>query len=289
MTNGTPSGGIYTGPGVSSGVFSPSGVGEGDYSINYHYVDPFSGCSNQIDFDIVVNESPVAGEIQPINDLCSPGDGELRLSGNSGFLNQWQINRGGYTDTLIRDVPINPQPFTGLPAGSYDFRAIVYDGICSDTTSPMNFNVVAAPIIGGVLLVDPTDCDNDDGIISIDAFGPNGELVYSVDRDPRFQNDSTFRDLSPINNPYRVTVQYDNGTCQTSGGDHELSEMYVPLISELEIVNPTDCNNNNGSITVSASGVSGALEYSIDGGVTYQDSPEFTGLSSSNNPFEAVS
>lgn len=39
LLGGTPSGGIYSGPGVTGGVFSPSTVGVGTYTITYSYTD----------------------------------------------------------------------------------------------------------------------------------------------------------------------------------------------------------------------------------------------------------
>lgn len=46
LTEGTPSGGIYLGPGVSGNTFNPALVGPGNYLIMYEYTGP-NGCSNQ--------------------------------------------------------------------------------------------------------------------------------------------------------------------------------------------------------------------------------------------------
>lgn len=42
---GTPSGGVFIGPGVSGSLFSPATAGEGTHSVSYAYVDEF-GCVN---------------------------------------------------------------------------------------------------------------------------------------------------------------------------------------------------------------------------------------------------
>lgn len=39
LVGGTPTGGVYSGPGVTGGVFSPSTVGVGTYTITYSYTD----------------------------------------------------------------------------------------------------------------------------------------------------------------------------------------------------------------------------------------------------------
>ena len=51
-----------------------------------------------------------------------------------------------------------------------------------------------------------------------------------------------------------------------------------PIITECISANPTDCGVNDGSLTILAVGGQGALQYSIDGGTTWQTSNEFTGL-----------
>jgi hypothetical protein len=53
LTNGTPSGGTYTGPGVTSGNFDPSAAGAGTHEIIYSFTDPNS-CSGADTASIVV-------------------------------------------------------------------------------------------------------------------------------------------------------------------------------------------------------------------------------------------
>ncbi|MCX6271905.1 MAG: GEVED domain-containing protein [Bacteroidetes bacterium] len=50
----TPSGGIYTGPGVIGNVFSPATAGSGDHTLVYSYSNPNSGCSGTGNFIIHV-------------------------------------------------------------------------------------------------------------------------------------------------------------------------------------------------------------------------------------------
>jgi hypothetical protein len=45
--NGQPSGGIYSGSGVTSGTFNPSLSGQGDFAITYQYTDP-NGCTDVV-------------------------------------------------------------------------------------------------------------------------------------------------------------------------------------------------------------------------------------------------
>lgn len=45
LTGGSPAGGVYSGPGVSGGMFDPAIADTGIHTITYTYTDPVSGCS----------------------------------------------------------------------------------------------------------------------------------------------------------------------------------------------------------------------------------------------------
>jgi hypothetical protein len=52
--SGSPSGGVYSGTGVSGAVFNPQAVA-GNYNVAYSYADPITGCSNSAVVTISVN------------------------------------------------------------------------------------------------------------------------------------------------------------------------------------------------------------------------------------------
>ncbi len=58
LTAGSPSGGTYSGPGVSAGVFDPAVAGLGNHSIRYSYTDP-NGCSGEDSTTLTVYDLPV--------------------------------------------------------------------------------------------------------------------------------------------------------------------------------------------------------------------------------------
>ncbi|HTF02679.1 MAG TPA: T9SS type A sorting domain-containing protein, partial [Bacteroidia bacterium] len=55
LTGGSPATGIYSGTGVSGGVFSPGTAGTGPHVITYTYVDQTTGCVNSATQTISVN------------------------------------------------------------------------------------------------------------------------------------------------------------------------------------------------------------------------------------------
>lgn len=54
LSNGTPTGGTYSGPGISTNMFDPAAAGTGTQNITYSYSDVTTGCSNTATTSIVV-------------------------------------------------------------------------------------------------------------------------------------------------------------------------------------------------------------------------------------------
>lgn len=72
LTGGSPSGGMYSGTGVSSNMFDPSVAGVGTFQITYTYSDG-NGCSNSASSNITVD-----------NCGCTPPSEPAAISGPSG-------------------------------------------------------------------------------------------------------------------------------------------------------------------------------------------------------------
>lgn len=56
---GVPSGGIFTGPGITLNQFTPSSAGVGTHNIRYQYTNPISGCTDDTVISVRVNPRPV--------------------------------------------------------------------------------------------------------------------------------------------------------------------------------------------------------------------------------------
>jgi len=80
LTQGTPQGGNYTGPGVSNGIFYPSVAGSGTHIITYVYADANS-CSS-IAYQTIIVNSPPTVSLGPFSNLCM-NTGSISLSGGS--------------------------------------------------------------------------------------------------------------------------------------------------------------------------------------------------------------
>jgi hypothetical protein len=73
LVQGSPIGGSYSGPGVSSGVLDPADAGAGSHSIVYLFTDS-NGCSNSVSEIAVVNPLPLVS-IVGLNDVYCENEG----------------------------------------------------------------------------------------------------------------------------------------------------------------------------------------------------------------------
>lgn len=111
------------------------------------------------------------------------------------------------------------------------------------------------------------------------VVGGVGPFTYQWKKDGVFLSAMPFVFNQPVLHTYELTV---TDSALTSGTD----TLYIPDVTRVyvSIVASTDCSSSVGTITITASGgineITGdPYEYSIDGGLTWQLSNVFTGLS----------
>ena len=104
------------------------------------------------------------------------------------------------------------------------------------------------------------------GFIEITALSLSNPLSYSIDGGATLQNTNTFSSLS--SGSYSVLVEDVNG-CQTSWGNVLFTNPTELIISAVNMVTPLCYDSCNGQIDIVASGGSGNLFYSIDGGANF--------------------
>ena len=121
LNSGSPSGGTYSGTGVSGNTFSPENAGVGQHTITYTYVD-IHQCSKKATTSILVINSPVVN-FSTLNDVCF-GASPFVLTGGSPV-------GGTYSGTGVSGGQFGPA-LAGI--GTHSIRYIFTDGSgCSDT------------------------------------------------------------------------------------------------------------------------------------------------------------
>ena len=223
----------------------------GTYNI---IVQDANGC--QASANIVINEPfPVAFNANTATATCGNNNGSISINANGGTgILQYSIDAGATFQ------PLNN--FNNLATGNYNI--VVQDANGCSATSNINVPNAASPTISSTPVVDVTCNGGTDGTITINANGGTGAIQFSIDNGVTYQAGNIFNSL-PAGN-YSIIVQDANGCTATQ---MQPSFSLQQLISTL-LITDASCNQSNGSISVHANGGTGALQYSIDGGITFQ-------------------
>jgi gliding motility-associated-like protein len=161
--------------------------------------------------------------------------------------------------------------FNTLGAGAYN--VVVKDQNNCQTSATL-VNILAPGSLSFSSVNQNVTCfGGTNGSITITASGGSGIYSYSKDNGANFQVSNVFAGL--VAGTYPIVVN-DGSGCQFSGNViiNQPSTVAVS-VSETDLT----CNGSaDGSISITASGGTGTLEYSINNGASYQPSSTFTGL-----------
>ncbi|HIO72805.1 MAG TPA: hypothetical protein EYN38_06850, partial [Flavobacteriales bacterium] len=160
-------------------------------------------------------------------------------------------------------------------AGTYMDTLSSVDGCDSVISTTLSINPLA--VIDSVVAVDVSTCGATDGAITIYVTGGTAPISYSIDGGSTFPNTTgMFTGLSA--GSYNIVID-DTLGCMVVGGSVTVTE---PTSISIDLVVSTDVTgcfgDSTGTISITASGGTAPLSYSIDGGVTFQSSGLFTGL-----------
>ncbi len=247
------------------------GLISGAYSV---VVRDENGC-HYFDTELTVLEQPQDIHIVAVN--------AQDVDCNGGENGSITIYAGGGTGVLLYSIDggenfSTDNVFENLAIGQYDI--IVSDQALCDLayTTPI---VIGDPsssiVIAGVQSTNLSCHDDQSGSILIEASGGTGSLGYSIDGGITFhivQNQFDHLEAGL----YAVVVRDANG-CTSSWNQIVNLAQPEDLLLTIESVEHNDCfGEAEGSIELEVIGGIPPYQYSIDDGLTYQDSPIFTGL-----------
>jgi gliding motility-associated-like protein len=267
----------WTGPpGFNSTDKDIFGLAAGTYNLR---VEDTNGCP--VDYpglDTITEPDPITATLDQAQDpLCNGGsDGFIRINVSGGTLPytfNWK-NSSGTTVSTDQDP-------TGLPAGNY-WGSITDANGCS-YTSPHYITLDDPPaVISGYTVGDVTCFGDSTGSISISSSGGTGPYTYSIegDIDSTYQSGATFSLLGA--GTYTVWTR-DNNLCVITG-EVPISEPDSMIIASETVSGSILCYGDStlqisiGTVT----GGSGPYTYSINGGLDFYPSSDFTGLPAGN-------
>ncbi len=257
VTGGTPPFSYNLGNGAqASSTFT--GLCSGTYSLS---IEDAALCSGTL--NVIIDPSSTIGVTSSVtNETCTGrNDGVITLSAVGGIAPYtYSIGIGASNSTGI---------FSGLAPNSYNYT--VTDATGCNTSGIITVQP-GTSVSANATATDATcGCD---GSITVFASGGNGgPYEYSIDNGVTFQSSGIFTNVCSGN--YTVVTQ-DSDACSGS------TTLNVANTGNLAInsvtVSEPNCNGLcDASILINATG---AQEYSIDGGVTFQTGNSFTNLCS---------
>ena len=190
-------------------------------------------------------------------------DGSVTLTATGGSTPYaYNLNSSAYQGSGV---------FNNLTAGTYTGNVMDDQGCVSSATV-----TVTQPTAITITNIASTNssCGSSDGALLISATGGSGTLQYQLDANP-FQSSSMFSNLA--SGFYTVTVKDANG-CTTSM-ETLVNDQGAPTLQIMSQTNVSCHGGNNGSLVLLGSGGSGTLQYSVNGGTTWQTSGSFPNLS----------
>src|SRR5436305_430024 len=262
-SGGTPSY-TYSIDGTNFGVSGTfNNLAAGPYTV---IIKDAHGCTTTQAVTITQTASAVSSSISSqTNVACFGGsNGSVTVAGSGGT--------GPYTYAIDGVTFGNSGTFSNLAAGSYTVTAKDANG-CA-TTQPVTITQPAAAVSSSISSQTNVACFGG-STGSVTVAGSGGTSPYTFSKDGvNFGASGTFSNLAA--GSYTITVKDANGCTTTQ--PVTIIQPASGLTASALASNPA-CSTGTGSITVTASGGTGALSYSIDG-TNFQASNVFSGLAS---------
>ena len=251
---------------TTNNVFS--GLAVGTYTVR---IRDANGCIDDTTFTLAPANPIVLSNLVVSNPLCfgqTTGSVTVTASGGNPPL-QYTVNLLPYQ---------NSNTINGLGPGNYFVRIRDANGCIEDSiifiSAPgqLSFNSIS---------VLPATCGLNNGSISSTGFGGTPALVFSLNSGPG-QSSGNFSSLAAGSYTLRLT---DANGCFIDTV-LQIQQQNGVNITSLSLVQPT-CTSNSGSITISASGGVGPIQYTLNGG-TPVGSNVFSSLGSGTYTVVAV-
>ena len=222
---------------------------------------------------ISVYEPPIPDitiDTQYVEPCVYSHNGQIKVvatNGNSPFTYSITGPSGTFSEDTL---------YTDLDTGNYD--VVVKDNVgCLFDQGLIRIDPKYQIIYQGYDKEDVSTCYGDNsGSITIHAIGGNQPLEYSIDTGKTFDNNYYFSDLTA--GQYFVIIQDQSG-CRDTTDTITINQPPELVINSVNVTDVQTCyGDSTGSISISASGGTPPLSYSINNGVNYYANNKFDSL-----------
>ncbi len=173
---------------------------------------------------------------------------------------------------VVFDIDSN---FDNIPNNDIEGGDNVVDNTANDEDDHDWAKIIVCFDMVDVALSDPTNCGIANGSITITTTNTASILEYSINNGGTWQTSNVFNGVP--DGTHHILVRYPGGDCLLDHGEITLETLDIPVIDSVDTTDPTDCNATDGTITINSTNAIG-MNYSIDGGTTWQSANTFVNL-----------
>jgi gliding motility-associated-like protein len=191
---GSPSGGTFSGPGISGNIFSPANALSGTNIITYTYTDTLFGCSNSTQFAININNVPTMTIAASDSVVCPGSNVSLSAQYSTDVFNiVWSNINGTSIYSGLNAFTVNPSAANNcyIATAVNNAGCTTRDTLClqlldcyiNAIDEPCEADSVAmnTPITLQVLAIDTLPSIGTDTTISIQTNPVSGTVVVNSD------------------------------------------------------------------------------------------------------------
>lgn len=248
LTFGTPGQTVFT------------GLAAGTYSTRAKLVS--TGCVSGLVSKVVANPAvtaPTSTFVNPTN--CNTPNGSITFSAPTPLASyQFSVNNGASFGTPGQVT------FTGLAAGVHTTRAKLVSSGC--ISGAVNKTLVNPTVAAPTSTTTTSSCSTPTGSITFTAPTPTANYQFSVNGGATFgtPGQTVFTGLAAGTHVTRAKLV--SSGCVSAAANKTITNTVVTAPTST-IVNLTNCNTPNGSITFTAPTPTANYQFSIDGGATF--------------------
>ncbi len=250
----------------TTGIFT--GLATGTYTVE---VTDENNCGPVVSADIDINEPAgvVIDNVASTDVTCSGDtDGTITVTASGGV--------SPYTFTLLPDnISNSTGSFTGLAEGDYTVEILEANGCGPVTTGTVTIAAPTAILVDAPITTDVSCLGATDGTLTVTASGGTGTLTYTIQPLAISNTTGVFGTLAA--GDYTVEVTDENGCSVTSA----IGTVGEPAGISIDNISVTDAGcpaGTDGEITVTASGGTGTLTYTLQPLAISNTTGVFSGL-----------